>query len=368
MSLFPNDFNARAWLAATAAAVALTACGGGGGDDVAGSLQTNNVPGAPLPGTAPGAQQPPGTALLNAFSATLTGAQEVPANQSFAAGSGTAVVNPATRDMLATVTTAGIVGTAAHIHEAAPGISGPIIFPLAETTPGSGVWTGRARLTDLQFNTLVAGGYYFNVHSAGFPNGEIRGQITAQSVTDSGTPSGGAGVIIGGDGSAAPPAANFFGALTGAQEVPPTGSAAHGAGTLLATAATREVAAAVITAGIPGTAAHVHQAAPGVNGPIIVPLAESTPGSGIWTGRGTLTPDQFTALQSGDMYFNVHSAVFPNGEIRGQIAVQRNADSSGAGDAGGGTNDGSMPPAAPVAPIVPADDNPSPDDYFAANN
>ena len=117
---------------------------------------------------------------VRAFVATLTGAQEVPPSASTATGSGTANLDPATKILTANVTTTGIVGTAAHIHSGAVGISGPIVFPLTQTPAGSGIWsTTTAALTDAQVDLLKSGGYYFNVHSAALPGGEIRGQITA---------------------------------------------------------------------------------------------------------------------------------------------------------------------------------------------
>jgi len=92
------------------------------------------------------------------------------------------VADSATKTMVASVATSGITGTAAHIHEGAVGVAGPVIFPLTETTPGSGKWGTSVVLTDAQLATLKAGGYYFNVHSAAFPDGEIRGQILASGV------------------------------------------------------------------------------------------------------------------------------------------------------------------------------------------
>ena len=38
-------------------------------------------------------------------------------------------------------------------------------------------------LTDAQITRLRAGGYYFNVHTALNPAGEIRGQLTPDSTT-----------------------------------------------------------------------------------------------------------------------------------------------------------------------------------------
>lgn len=113
----------------------------------------------------------------NRFSATLNGAQEVPPNASQATGTGIATVDPETRILTATVNTTGIVGLEAHIHEGAPGTNGPVVFPMTQTTAGSGVWVAGVTISEEQLETLRAGNYYFNVHSAQFPNGEIRGQI-----------------------------------------------------------------------------------------------------------------------------------------------------------------------------------------------
>jgi hypothetical protein len=76
------------------------------------------------------------------------------------------------------VTTTGIAGTAAHIHEAARGKNGPVVIPL--TKSGDNEWTVPAgtRLTDAQFRSYRSGTLYVNVHSATSPGGEIRGQLT----------------------------------------------------------------------------------------------------------------------------------------------------------------------------------------------
>lgn len=125
------------------------------------------------------------------FSATLTGDQEVPPTGSTATGTGVATVNPETRLLTATVNTTGITGTDAHIHEGAPGVSGPIVIPLTQTAPGSGVWVAAQTITAEQLAALRAGNYYFNVHSAAFPEGEIRGQIRVDQFGGSTTTSSG---------------------------------------------------------------------------------------------------------------------------------------------------------------------------------
>lgn len=104
--------------------------------------------------------------------------------------------------------------------------------------------------------------------------------------------------------------------LSGAQEVPPVTTTASGTGTLTFNPANRLITYDVTTTGLTGTAAHIHQAPAGVNGPIIVGLQG---GPTRWSGTATLTPEQATALFAGELYFNVHTAGNPGGELRGQI-------------------------------------------------
>jgi hypothetical protein len=72
----------------------------------------------------------------------------------------------------------GLTGpaTAAHFHNAAtPGGNGPPVVP-AVVSPSP--IKGTATLTDAQIADLNAGKWYFNVHTAANPGGEIRGTMT----------------------------------------------------------------------------------------------------------------------------------------------------------------------------------------------
>ncbi len=71
----------------------------------------------------------------------------------------------------------------------------------------------------------------------------------------------------------------------------------------------------------PAVAAHFHDApAPGGNGPPIVPAANA--GTSPIKGTATLTDAQIADLNAGKVYFNVHTAANPGGEIRGTLAKQ----------------------------------------------
>jgi len=106
----------------------------------------------------------------------LSGAQEVPPVMTSAAGSGTITVN-ADMSVSGSVTTSGVAGTMAHIHNAAAGKNGPVIIPL--TKSGDNTWSvpAGAKLTDAQYKAYEAGDLYVNVHSAAHKGGEVRGQL-----------------------------------------------------------------------------------------------------------------------------------------------------------------------------------------------
>ena len=112
------------------------------------------------------------------FKATLTGAQEVPANASTATGDATLTFNTTTKIFTLAVTHTIASPTNGHIHKAAVGVSGGVIFPFASfTSPIS--YTSPA-LDATQEADLNAGLYYVNIHTSAFPNGEIRGQLIKQ--------------------------------------------------------------------------------------------------------------------------------------------------------------------------------------------
>jgi hypothetical protein len=123
----------------------------------------------------------------------------------------------------------------------------------------------------------------------------------------------------------------FKATLSGANEVPATGSTATGTADFEREDQTYEFK--VTVNGITGvTAAHIHSGAAGVNGPIRVNLFLGPTTAAV---NGTLVEASFTAadvqgitldallteMRAGTAYVNVHSVTFPGGEIRGQLQV-----------------------------------------------
>jgi hypothetical protein len=105
--------------------------------------------------------------------------------------------------------------------------------------------------------------------------------------------------------------------LTGADEVPAVSTPAKGSGSFHI-ADDGSVSGSVTTEGIQGTMAHIHLAAKGANGPVIVPLTKSGDTYSVPDGR-KLTPEQMKAFKEGHLYVNVHSAAHKGGEIRAQL-------------------------------------------------
>jgi hypothetical protein len=106
--------------------------------------------------------------------------------------------------------------------------------------------------------------------------------------------------------------------LAGSQEVPPVVGAGSGTGAIKV-AADRSVSGSVTTSGVNGTAAHIHQAPAGQNGPVIIPLTKES--GNVWSvPPGTkLTDAQYEAFKAGNLYINVHTDANKGGEVRGQL-------------------------------------------------
>jgi hypothetical protein len=106
--------------------------------------------------------------------------------------------------------------------------------------------------------------------------------------------------------------------LTGAQEVPPVDTKATGTSSIMI-AADGSVSGSVSAPGVPGIMAHIHLAAAGKNGPVIVPLVKSD--GDVWAvpAGAKLTAEQLKSYQAGDLYVNVHTEAHKGGEIRAQL-------------------------------------------------
>jgi hypothetical protein len=109
--------------------------------------------------------------------------------------------------------------------------------------------------------------------------------------------------------------------LEGAQEVPAVSTQASGMGEFNIDK-DGAISGSVITKNIKGTMAHVHLAAKGKNGPVIIKLTKTDENTWSIPAGASLTKEQVESFKKGELYANVHSANHKSGEIRGQLLPQ----------------------------------------------
>lgn len=228
------------------------------------------------------------------YSAALNGAQEVPPTPGAGRGWGIVRYDPATTNVNIFVYYESLTGPpfAAHLHQGPVGVNGPIVVTLAPTAPN--VFTGTAPISTAVATALATNGTYINVHTVAFGGGEIRGLVTPSTST------------------------RFTGVLTGGQEVPPNPSTATGTVVAFLHEPEGRVVYDVDSTGLVNViAAHQHQGAPGVAGPIVFGL---NGGPNNYCGvSDRLTAAQVTSMKANGMYMNLHTNAFPAGEIRAQM-------------------------------------------------
>jgi hypothetical protein len=258
------------------------------------------------------------------FSAVLNTAQEIPAaNVGMATPSGTGAFRltgdaQTGFELRFRITVTGLTGpiAAGHFHNAPAGMAGGVVRGFAadefDGTTVKGVWrsTDSRPLTPALAEALMNGEIYANFHTAANPAGEIRGQLY--------------------------PTLSFVAALNTAQEIPAPSVMGNPSGTATLTLRTgadggAELLFNITVDGLSGAlaAGHFHNAPAGMSGGVrrtITTEFVNNTASGVW--RSTvqtqpLTPALLKELIAGNLYLNVHTAMNPAGEIRGQVVREQ---------------------------------------------
>jgi hypothetical protein len=111
--------------------------------------------------------------------ADLKASAEVPPKDSAGTGTLTATLNTKTNEFSYHIEFSGLTGpvAAAHFHgPAAEGVNAKPQLPI-KGSPITSPIDGKATLTAEQAKEVVEGKWYFNLHTAANPGGEIRGQV-----------------------------------------------------------------------------------------------------------------------------------------------------------------------------------------------
>lgn len=261
-----------------------------------------------LAGASIGLGLAPMRAQIVEFRATINAAQETTGSSSAAVGWAVMLYDVGTNTFDLTVNINGFsnVITASHVHEAALGVAGPVVTNLGGEVVYRRDGTSITQtFTNITHNgtplTLLRNGAYLNFHTASYPGGEVRGQLIAQPK-------------------------RLVAVLTGAQENPVNASKAYAAAYVSYNPGTNKISTRLNVYNFTNTlsASHYHEAAVGVNGPVVHNLGGAAAYTKTGTAYGLSLPDQTYSgdaikLLTGRAYLNVHSNISPGGEIRGQV-------------------------------------------------
>ncbi len=249
--------------------------------------------------------------------ACVRGDEEVPVQDAGARGGAALLLDTldsgrvmlAVQPGVAGQTIADVIG--AHVHIGATGANGGILIDLLSgadytTNPASETSEGAISYTPAILARMLAhpAGFYVNLHTAEFPGGLLRGQLSRSPVS-------------------------FFAAMTSGNEVPvPDPDPGHsGALTAVFTgifrcAFTVEMASPPASSLVSG---HVHDGAAGIEGAILIDLLgapDAQVAGDVIAGTATFAGRTLVRLMAApELYYgNMHDEAFPGGAVRGQLS------------------------------------------------
>src|SRR5262245_38399262 len=111
----------------------------------------------------------------------------------------------------------------------------------------------------------------------------------------------------------------FTADLNGTSQVPPTESKAKGKGQFLYDDKSKKLSWTITYWGVSDKAKAAHLHGPASEGANAHKMITVSPLQSPIKGAAILTEKQVKALLGGDMYIDVHSSKYPDGEIRGQV-------------------------------------------------
>jgi hypothetical protein len=117
-----------------------------------------------------------------ALSGSASGSKEIPSNASTGSATLSGTYNARTNSLMYTINWSGLTGnlTAAHFHGPASETesAGPIQDITIGTNGTSGSTSATVTVSDAFESALLTGKIYYNLHTALYPDGEVRSQVT----------------------------------------------------------------------------------------------------------------------------------------------------------------------------------------------
>lgn len=117
------------------------------------------------------------------LSGNANGSMEIPSNTTTGSATLSGTYNARTNALSYTINWTGVTGNLSMAHFHGPATATETASPMLDITIGtngtSGSTTGTATVTDAFETALLAGKIYYNLHTALYPNGEVRSQVTA---------------------------------------------------------------------------------------------------------------------------------------------------------------------------------------------
>ncbi|HJW29890.1 MAG TPA: CHRD domain-containing protein, partial [Saprospiraceae bacterium] len=234
------------------------------------------------------------------FDGWMSGLQENPFTNSAASGLAVATIYPGPNDIALWMLVDDATGpiTNAHLHHATLTNNGPVVHDLSADLNNNGL-IHLGMLDDGIFSSLLKGEIYINAHTAAYPGGELRGQLFRL-------------------------ARNGYGFDLCPEQETGTINApnAKGSAAVSIDRLHSNVNINVVADGLTGdlTNSHIHQADIGVNGAVIADLTTFYQGTNHMSLYGaTADTSIINPILGGHTYINVHTALHPAGEMRGQI-------------------------------------------------
>ncbi len=242
------------------------------------------------------------------FDADMTGDQETPPIITAATGVGMISFNWARDTVKYNFRLEGMSGpvSAAHFHTGPAGTGGPVNFDLTPTVTGNSI-TGTIIGSNIPAGFLDAcllGNIYINVHTVANPNGEVRAQLRRFARE------------------------GFTYSIDALQETTGSTSTAVGSGMASIDRDADDLHFRMIVTGLTDTiqAAHFHNAPAGSPGLTIFDLTPFFSHTSVddgafnyWKKIDGFDSSKIVLFLNNSVYVNVHTALYPNGEVRGQV-------------------------------------------------